>query len=63
MTRITSLAQEVRAEIARITWPTRREILTSTGIVFAMAMAVAVFFFVVDRIIVLFARLAFGLGV
>ncbi len=41
--------REVRAEVAKVTWPSRKETLVTTGLVFAMAAAAAVFFFVVDQ--------------
>ncbi len=40
--------REVRQEAARVTWPSRRETLVTTGLVLAMAAATAVFFFAVD---------------
>ncbi len=43
--------REVRAEVAKVTWPTRKETLVTTGLVFAMATAAAVFFFVVDQLV------------
>lgn len=39
---------QVRAEAAKITWPTRREVVTTTIMVFIMAALAAVFFFLVD---------------
>lgn len=44
-------AQQVRAEIAKISWPTRREVLLTTAMVFAMAALTAAFFFLVDLVI------------
>lgn len=43
--------QQTRAEIAKVVWPTRRETLLTTVMVFIMATLFAVFFFVVDLII------------
>ena len=43
-------AQEVREEVARISWPTRNETLITTGMVFVMAAIAAVFFLVADQI-------------
>ena len=40
--------QQVRAEAAKVTWPTRREVLVTTVMVFIMAALTAVFFFFVD---------------
>ncbi|MCQ8241876.1 preprotein translocase subunit SecE [Rhizosaccharibacter radicis] len=54
--------REVRAEAAKVTWPTRRTTLITTGLVAAMATLTAIFFFVVDQIIGLGVRALFGLG-
>lgn len=43
--------QQVRAETAKVTWPTRRETLITTAMVFAMVFLAAVFFLVVDQVI------------
>jgi preprotein translocase subunit SecE len=55
--------REVRAEIGRVTWPTRKETLVTTGLVFAMATAAALFFFVVDQVIGLGVRAMFNVGI
>ena len=39
---------QVRAEISRITWPTRREVTTTTIMVLIMAAIAALFFSLVD---------------
>jgi preprotein translocase subunit SecE len=54
--------QQVRQELARVTWPTRRETLVTTGMVFAMVFLAAAFFFVVDQLLSYGVRLLFGLG-
>ncbi|MEM8980883.1 MAG: preprotein translocase subunit SecE [Pseudomonadota bacterium] len=43
--------QQVRTEVGRVTWPTRREVLLTTVMVFIMAMLTAIFFFFVDWLI------------
>ena len=40
--------QQVRAEVAKITWPTRRETGLTTVMVMIMATLFAMFFFLVD---------------
>jgi preprotein translocase subunit SecE len=40
--------QETRSEVAKIVWPSRREVLVTSGMVFFLAMLTAVFFFFVD---------------
>ena len=43
--------QQVRAEVSKIVWPARREVLLTTGMVFVMSALTAIFFFIVDLII------------
>ncbi|MGH1332174.1 MAG: preprotein translocase subunit SecE [Paracoccaceae bacterium] len=43
--------QQVRSEVSKVIWPTRREVLLTTAMVFVMAALTAVFFFIVDLII------------
>ena len=43
--------QQVRAEVAKITWPTRRETGLTTVMVMIMATLFATFFFLVDLLI------------
>lgn len=40
--------QQTRAEISKVVWPTRREVLLTTVMVFIMAALTAVFFALVD---------------
>ena len=53
---------EVRQEASKVTWPTRRETMISTGMVFVMVILAALFFFVVDEILSYGVKLIFGLG-
>ncbi|WP_294623771.1 preprotein translocase subunit SecE [uncultured Roseovarius sp.] len=43
--------QQVRSEVAKVVWPTRREVLLTTVMVFIMAALTAVFFALVDLVI------------
>ncbi len=43
--------QQTRAEIAKVVWPTRKETLLTTMMVFIMAALTAVFFALVDLLI------------
>ena len=52
--------QEVRAEGAKITWPTRREVVLTTSMVMVMATLMGIFFSLVDWAIR--SGLQFGLG-
>ena len=40
--------QEVRAEASKVTWPSRRETLITTGLVILMVLFASLFFVVVD---------------
>ncbi len=40
--------QEVRSEAKKVTWPTRRETLVTSGLVILMVLAASLFFVVVD---------------
>lgn len=53
---------EVRQEAAKITWPTRKEALVTTGMVFVMVVAAAFFFLFVDWTLARGVRIIFGLG-
>jgi preprotein translocase subunit SecE len=43
--------QQVRAEVAKVVWPTRRETGVTTIMVMLMATVFATFFFLVDLVI------------
>jgi len=62
-TNAAEFVQQVRQELARVTWPTRRETLITTGMVFVMVFIAAAFFFVVDQMLSYGVRLIFGLGI
>lgn len=40
--------QQTRAEVGKIVWPNRREVVLTTIMVFVMATITAIFFFAVD---------------
>jgi len=42
--------QQVRSEAAKVTWPSRRETVISTMMVFIMATMAAIFFFAADQL-------------
>ncbi|MEX0283055.1 MAG: preprotein translocase subunit SecE [Paracoccaceae bacterium] len=43
--------QQTRAEVAKVVWPTRREVFLTTVMVFIMATLTAIFFALVDLLI------------
>ncbi len=55
-------AREVRAEVAKVTWPSRKETTISTAMVFIMVVIAALFFMLVDQAFAWIVKLVFGLG-
>ncbi|MDA8585570.1 preprotein translocase subunit SecE [Rhodobacteraceae bacterium] len=43
--------QQVRAEVSKVIWPSRREVVLTSAMVFALAMVTAAFFFLIDFLI------------
>jgi preprotein translocase subunit SecE len=54
--------QQVRAEGAKVTWPTRKETMITTAMVFVMVVLASVFFLLTDQVIRVAIRLVLGLG-
>ena len=54
--------QEVRAETQKVTWPTRRETLVTTAMVFVMVAIASVFFLVADQVMRLVVTFLLGIG-
>ena len=52
--------QQVRGEIAKVVWPTRREVVLTTIMVFIMAALTATFFSIVDVVIRTGLRMVLG---
>lgn len=54
--------QQVRAETAKVAWPSRRETTISTMMVLAFAALAMIFFFVADQIMAFGVELILGIG-
>jgi preprotein translocase subunit SecE len=54
--------QEVRAEGAKVSWPTRKETMITTGMVFVMVILASIFFLVADQVIRWAVTLVLGIG-
>ncbi|ALK09145.1 preprotein translocase subunit SecE [Blastochloris viridis] len=54
--------QQVRSEVGKVTWPTRRETGITTVMVLVMAVASAIFFMLVDWLIRVGLSLLLSLG-
>lgn len=54
--------QQVRREMTRVTWPSRKETTVTTVMVFIFVFLAAMFFFVVDQGLSAVVKLVLGLG-
>ena len=54
--------QEVRAEAQKVTWPSRRETVITTTMVFVMVAVASIFFLVADQLMRLVVTFLLGIG-
>lgn len=54
--------QEVRQEVAKVTWPTRKEVSITTLMVLIMVALASIFFLVVDQSLSWIVRLVLGVS-
>ena len=54
--------REVRQEVSKVTWPSRKETVVTTAMVFVMSVVAALFFFFIDKIIAWVIQLILGIG-
>jgi len=54
--------QQVRTEVSKVTWPTRKETMITTAMVIAMSVFAALFFLGVDWVFSVLVKLILGLG-
>jgi preprotein translocase subunit SecE len=57
-----SFLQEVRAEAAKIVWPSRRETAISTVMVLVMAVLASIFFLLADQVLAYGVEFILGIG-
>jgi preprotein translocase subunit SecE len=64
MSRITPMQfyQQVRQEVSKVTWPSRKETTVTSAMVFVMVIVVSLFFLVVDYILGAGVGYILGLG-
>jgi preprotein translocase subunit SecE len=55
-------AREVRSEMSKVTWPSRKETAVTTALVMGLAALAALFFFVADQVFGLVIRALFGIA-
>ncbi|MBL8590387.1 MAG: preprotein translocase subunit SecE [Methylobacteriaceae bacterium] len=54
--------QQVRAEAAKVTGPTRRETMITTGMVLLMVFLASIFFVIVDQVLLFILGFVLGAG-
>ena len=54
--------QEVREETRKVTWPSRKETLITTIMVFVMVAITSIFFLIADQVIRIAVTFVLGLG-
>ena len=57
-----SFLQEVRREVGKVSWPSRKETTISTIMVFIFVTIAALFFFLVDQALAVLVKLVLGIG-
>ena len=62
MTNPFKFLQQVRTETAKVTWPSRRETIVTTIMVFIMVILASLFFFLADQVIARLVQFVLGLG-
>ncbi len=55
-----TFVQQVRAEVSKVSWPSRREVMVTSIMVMLMAGVTATFFFLVDWLIRLGLQVVLG---
>ncbi len=54
--------REVREEVGKVSWPSRRETIITTVMVVIMAIVAAIFFMLADQIISKIVKIVLGFG-
>ncbi|MBL8639691.1 MAG: preprotein translocase subunit SecE [Alphaproteobacteria bacterium] len=54
--------KQVKSEAKKVTWPTRKETISSAIAVFFMVLIASIFLFLADQLLSLIVKFLFGLG-
>ncbi len=54
--------RQVRQEIKKVTWPSRKEVMQSLVMVIVLVALAAAFFFIVDQILSWIVKVVFSIG-
>jgi preprotein translocase subunit SecE len=58
--KIVQFFHEVKAELKKVNWPTRKETIASTSVVLVIVFIIAVFLFIVDQGLSFLIRIILG---
>jgi preprotein translocase subunit SecE len=58
--KIIQFFHEVKAELKKVNWPTRKETVASTSVVLVIVLIIAVFLFIVDQGLSFLIRIILG---
>lgn len=58
--KIVKFLKEVRTELKKVTWPSKRELIGSTIVTIVVTLIVSIFIGIVDRILSMATRTIFG---
>jgi len=58
--KIIQFFHEVKAELKKVNWPTRKETIASTSVVLVIVFIIAIFLFIVDQGLSFFIRIILG---
>jgi len=61
--KIKKFLKEVVAELRKVTWPTKEELIGSTIVTVVVSIVVAVFIGIVDRVLTIIIQMIFGTGI
>ena len=54
--------QDVRSETAKVTWPSRKEVMVTTAMVFIMVILASIFFVAADQVMRIVVGFILGFG-
>jgi len=60
--KITKFLKEVVAELRKVTWPTKDELIGSTIVTVVVSVIVSIFIGIVDRVLTFIVQIIFGGG-
>jgi preprotein translocase subunit SecE len=63
MERFITFLKDVNAELRKVTWPTKEELIGSTIVTIVVSLIMSIFIGAVDRVLTLVIKTVFGAGI